>query len=72
MLILFWIALVLFCFLSVWVAVTHFVTHPNCLHYLCEGNPCTNARLARERGMLHLAAECDCSECNEVLGRKDF
>lgn len=30
---------------------------------------CPNAKLAKERGMRHLAAECDCGECSQVLGR---
>lgn len=28
---------------------------------------CEYAKLANERGMMHLAAECDCEECNDVL-----
>lgn len=37
--------------------------------YVCKDECCGNAKLARERGMRHLAAECDCGECNDALGR---
>jgi hypothetical protein len=30
--------------------------------------PCSYARLARTRGMVHLAAECGCPECDKLLG----